>query len=109
MNTLDGNVDFTLEVQEPLGFGTEKVSIEMNTRKFLAPNVKVVDFAIVSVSGSTNLEKKKTFSLQLLVQNLGQGIAKDVILNLNVPADVFMTAGLEIEQLGSINPGEKEV
>jgi hypothetical protein len=107
MNTVDGNVDFTVEVQEPLGFGTEKVSIEMNTRKFLAPNVKVVDFAIVSVSGSTNLEKKKTFSLQLLVQNLGQGIAKDVVLNLNVPADVFMTEGLAIEKLGSIMPGEK--
>ena len=78
INTVDGIVELTLEVEEPNGFGTEKVTLQVNTRKFLAPDLKVVDYVIFSgAAGSTNLELKKPFSLQLLVQNLGQGIAKE--------------------------------
>ena len=80
-NTIDGSIEFTLEIIEPNGFNTDKVSIQVNTRKFLAPQVKVVDYAIYSGIGNTNLEKKKPFTLQLMVQNIGQGMAKDVKLN----------------------------
>ncbi len=108
MNTVDGIVDFVLEIDEPNGFGTEKVTIQVNTRKFLAPEIKVVDYVIYSgAAGSTNLELKKPFSIQLLVQNLGQGTAKDVKINVDIPENVYMTNGDALVQLESLAPGEK--
>lgn len=109
INTVDGTVELTLEVEEPNGFGTEKVTLQVNTRKFLAPDVKVVDYVIFSgAAGSTNLELKKPFSLQLLVQNLGQGIAKDVTINVKVPDNVYMTNGDAFVKFDKLAPGEKK-
>ena len=109
INTVDGTVELTLEVEEPNGFGTEKVILQVNTRKFLAPDVKVVDYVIFSgAAGSTNLELKKPFSLQLLVQNLGQGLAKDVTVNVKVPENVYMTNGDAFVKFDKLAPGEKK-
>ena len=109
INTVDGTVEITLEVEEPNGFGTEKITLQVNTRKFLAPDVKVVDYVIFSgAAGSTNLELKKPFSLQLLVQNLGQGIAKDVTVNVKVPENVYMTNGDAFVKFDKLAPGEKK-
>ena len=108
INTVDGSIDITIEIQEPNGFGTEKVAMQINTRKFLAPEVKVVDYVIFSgAAGSTNLELKKPFSLQLLVQNLGQGVAKDVKVNVKLPENVFITTSNEFVQFDKLAPGEK--
>ena len=108
-NTVDGTIEITLEVEEPNGFGTEKVTMQVNTRKFLAPEVKVVDYVIFSgAAGSTNLELKKPFSLQLLVQNLGQGVAKGVTVNVKVPENVYMTNGDAFVQFDKLAPGEKK-
>lgn len=109
INTVDGTVELTLEVEEPNGFGTEKVILQVNTRKFLAPDIKVVDYVIFSgAAGSANLELKKPFSLQLLVQNLGQGIAKDVTINVKVPDNVYMTNGDAFVKFDKLAPGEKK-
>lgn len=109
LNTVDGTIELTLEVEEPNGFGTEKVTMEVNTRKFLSPDVKVVDYFIFSgAAGSTNLELKKPFSLQLLVQNLGQGIAKNVTLNVKIPDNVYITNGDAFVQFDKLAPGEKK-
>jgi len=109
INTVDGTVEIILEVEEPNGFGTEKVILQVNTRKFLAPDVKVVDYVIFSgAAGSTNLELKKPFSLQLLVQNLGQGIAKEVTVNVKVPDNVYMTNGDAFVKFDKLAPGEKK-
>jgi len=107
--TVDGVLELSLEVEEPNGFGTEKVTLQVNTRKFLAPDVKVVDYVIFSgAAGSTNLELKKPFSLQLLVQNLGQGIANDVTVNVSIPDNVYITNGDAFIHFDKLDPGEKK-
>ena len=109
INTLDGTIEITLEIEEPNGFGIEKVTLQVNTRKFLAPDVKVVDYVIFSgTAGSLNLEIKKPFSLQLLVQNLGQGVAEDVRLNVKIPDNVYITGGDAFLQFDKLAPGEKK-
>jgi hypothetical protein len=108
INTVDGVVELTLEVEEPDGFGTEKVTMQINTRKFLAPEVKVVDYVIFSGDASSkNLELKKPFSLQLLVQNLGQGAAKNVKVSLNLPSNVYLTNGEAFVNFDVLAPGEE--
>lgn len=109
INTEDGVVEFSLEIEEPNGFGTDKIKMQVNSRKFMAPQVKVVDYVLYSgTSAATNLELKKPFSLQVLVQNIGQGIAKDVEVNLELPENVFVTSGETYTKIGQLGPGEKK-
>lgn len=109
INTVDGTIEFTIEIEEPNGFGSEKVTMQVNTRKFLAPDVKVVDFVIFSgAAGSTNLELKKPFSIQLLVQNLGQGFANKVSAAIKVPDNVYITNGEALVEFDNLAPGEKK-
>ena len=105
--TTDGNIEFTLEIEEPNGFNTDKINIKVATRKFLAPSLKVVDCIVFSGSNASNLELKKPFSVQLLIQNVGQGQAKNAELKFNLPENVFMTSGDEQMQLKDIAPNEK--
>ena len=105
--TTDGNIEFTLEIEEPNGFNTDKINIKVATRKFLAPSLKVVDCIVFSGNNASNLELKKPFSVQLLIQNVGQGLAKNAELKFNLPYNVFMTSGDEQMQLNDIAPNEK--
>ena len=108
INTTDGTVTFYLEIDEPNGFGTNKMIIEVNTREFLAPNIRVVDHVLYSGnSTATNLELKKPFSLHVLVQNLGQGIAKNIEVKLNIPENTYLTGGDAYLQINQLAPGEK--
>ena len=105
--TTDGNIEFTLEIEEPNGFNTDKINIKVATRKFLAPSLKVVDCIVFSGNNASNLELKKPFSVQLLIQNVGQGQAKNAELKFNLPENVFMTSGETVMQLKDIAPNEK--
>ena len=106
--TTEGTIVFSLEIDEPNGFGTKIMKLEVDTRAFLAPAVKVVDHVLYSGnSTTTNLELKKPFSLHILVQNLGQGIAKNVEVNLNTPENTFLTNGDSFIQINQLAPGEK--
>ncbi len=105
-NTVDGKAAFTLEVEEPNGFNTDPFTIEVDTRRFLAPQVQVVDHAIVATDGSSELALKRPFKLQLLLQNTGQGTARDVRYTLKHPANVFLSDGDATANLGALEPGE---
>jgi len=107
LNTVDGQMIFDLSIVEPNGFNADPVKLEVNTRKLLSPDIQVVDYKLFSENGTSNLTLKKPFSLELLVQNLGQGSAKNSKLNLNIPENVFLTSGESITNIGVLAPGEK--
>ena len=102
--TTDGNIEFTLEIDEPNGFNTDKINIKVATRKFLEPSLKVVDCIVFSGNHASNLELKKPFSVQLLIQNVGQGQAKNAELKFNIPENLMMTDGETVMQLNDIAP-----
>ena len=106
MNTVDGKIEISIDIEEPNGFNPPIVNIDIDTKKFVAPAVAVVDQVVFSNNGSTSLELRKPFSLQLLVQNTGQGVAKSVTVKLPVPENVFMQSGDEITTIGNLEPGE---
>jgi hypothetical protein len=106
MGTVDGQVEFRLEVEEPNGFNTDAITLDIATRKFAAPQIEVVDHTVYATDGSSNLVLKRPFSVQLLVQNTGQGAATGVSYNLNHPENTFITSGEEAGSLGTLAPGE---
>ena len=94
MNTTNGKVNFQVSVDEPMGFGTETVELAIDTRQFVSPLLKVVDYTVTGTNGSV-LAKKKPFDLQLLMQNVEQGMAENVDVSVTFPNGVFLTDGLE--------------
>ena len=105
MNTIDGKVNFKISVDEPMGFGTETVELAVDTRKFVSPMLKVVDYTITGTSGGV-LAKKTPFDLQLLLQNVEQGLAEDVDVSVSLPQGVYLINGAEKQQFTKMSAGE---
>ena len=105
MNTIDGKVNFKISVDEPMGFGTDVVELAVDTRKFVSPMLKVVDYTVTGVSGSV-LAKKTPFDLQLLLQNVEQGMAENVNVSVSFPQGVYVLGGEEKQQFSKMGAGE---
>lgn len=89
MNTEDGKINFELYVEEPMGFGTDKVLLTADTRAFVSPMLKVVDYTVTSDKGGA-LMRNQLFDLQLLLQNTQHGTAENVLVKVDVPKGVFV-------------------
>ena len=107
-NLQEGTASFEIKVTEPNGFGTDPIHIEVATQVFRTPDLKVVDYQVSSQNSST-LAKRKPFDLDVLVQNLGQGIASDVSLNILIPQNIYCLSGNESSSIGALKPGEKRL
>lgn len=105
MNTADGTVQFTVQVDEPNGFGTDPQYISVNTRAFEAPYLQVADYTVTGTSGSS-LQKKRPFDLQVLLQNTKYGTAENVTVSIELPANVMLLDGDEYASLSTINGGK---
>ena len=105
MNTTNGKINFHVSVDEPMGFGTETVDLAVDTRQFVSPLLKVVDYTVTGTNGSV-LTKKVPFDLQLLLQNVEQGMAENVDISVSFPTDV-VPIGDEVQQhFASMQAGE---
>lgn len=89
MNTEDGKINFELYVEEPMGFGTDKVLLTADVRAFVPPMLKVVDYKVTSDKGGP-LTRNQVFNLQLLLQNTQHGTAEDVSVKLKLPDGLFL-------------------
>jgi len=107
LNTEDGILNLILKINEPNGFGADPVSLQISTRKFIAPEVRLVDHVITS-GMSTVLVKKRPFELQLLVQNIGYGSAEAVQIDIVIPEGVALIGGSAHQVLGILKPGEQK-
>ncbi len=105
MNTVNGRVEFTIQVDEPNGFGTDPIMLAVNTRAFIAPYLQVTDYTITGTSSSV-LEKKKPFDLQVLLQNTQYGLAENVRVTIVVPQNVYVLAGNEQTNITQMSAGE---
>jgi WD40 repeat protein len=104
-NTETGKVTFTIKVDEANGYGTDEYTIEVPTRKYITPLVEVADFTVTGSNGSS-LKKKKPFDLQVLVQNTQAGLAEDITVELQVPANVTCLSGNTTQNITTLKAGE---
>ena len=108
MQLKDGTAGFSITIEEANGFGIDPVFIEVSTRAFQNPVVKIIDYTVTSQSGSVLL-KKKPFEVQLLIQNVGQGNAENVNVILTVPANMFCLSGNQTENIDNLAPGSTKI
>lgn len=107
MKTADGVAEFTVYVDEPLGFNTEPYKLKVQTRKFQEPLIVVKDY-IVSGDNGGILEKQKQFNLQILLQNTQQGVGENVTVKLKRPDNVLNISGQDLFTFPTWNPGETQ-
>lgn len=105
MNTIDGSAEFTVYVKEPLGFDTDHYKVKVQTRKFQSPSIVVKDYLVSGDNGGV-LEKRKPFNLKVLLQNVGQGPAEDVYVELVYPQNVYNVSAQDLFQFSQWPSGE---
>lgn len=101
-----GEAAFTLVVDEANGFDSDPLTVEIATRAFKEPLVKMVDYQVSSQMSGT-LKKRKPFDLEVLIQNVGQGVAQDISVTVNQPLNVFCLSGNLTQFIEALQPGEK--
>lgn len=104
--TQTGEIALNIVVDEPNGFGTEKIESVIGTHKLKTPFVNVVSYKVHGAASGT-LERRKQFILQVIVQNTDQGTAENVRVGMNLPANVMRTGGdMENISIASLYAGE---
>lgn len=108
MATVNGKVSFRVQVDEPNKFGTEPISMTIDTRKFDYPFVEVVSYKITSLARSGILQKKRPFKLEIMLQNTDYGKAENVSVELSFPQDMFIQSGEKFQMFHTLAPNEKK-
>ncbi len=104
METEDGQIELTFQVDEPNGFGTPPHKITIDTRAFVTPFLQVADYTI---TGSTSvLQRRIPFNLQVLVQNTKYGLAENVTVDIELPSGVLLMAGKQQTEIDQMLAGE---
>lgn len=106
MNVEDGTAEFSVQIKEPNGFGTQPYTIRIPTRAFVQPLVKVTSHSVESQGGRT-LQKVSPFTLKVIVQNIQHGKAEDVYISIHYPVNVYLlNKDKETKHLSSLRAGE---
>lgn len=100
----NGVASIRITFDEQLGFPPDPVELKIDTRKFLLPEVKVVDSKFITDNGTVTLGK--SVQLQILVQNIGQGIAENVQVKFVLPTQNVFPNSDELFPIGTLKPGE---
>jgi hypothetical protein len=107
MATTNGTVNFSVQIDEPNGFGTDPQYLTVNTKAFEAPLLRVVDYTVTGANSGV-LAKKQPFDLQLLLQNTQYGKAEDVKVEVTLPNGVFLTEGNVVTNYATLAAGDKK-
>lgn len=87
MNTEDGIAEYYLSIEEPNGFNLPEVPVTVATRAFQEPMVEFRGHIIEN--GAVTLAKNVPYTMQVLVQNTGRGIAEQVNVSMVLPEGVY--------------------
>lgn len=108
-NTKTGEIQFSIVVDEPNGFGTDPITGVIGTHKLRTPYVQVASYKIVGNKGG-KLNRREQFKLQVIVQNTDQGTAENVNIGLRLPENVSWLGGTEEHlNVGSLKPNESKI
>lgn len=105
-NTKTGEIQFSIVVDEPNGYGTDPITAKIGTHKLKTPYVQVASYKVVGAKGG-KLNRREQFKLQVIVQNTDQGVAENVTIGLHLPENVNWLGGEEEHlNVGTLKPNE---
>lgn len=80
----DGLAEFMIEVQEERGLDAYPLEIKIETKKFASPRVIIAD-AVFSTEDGGLIKLNYPINLKVIVQNVGQGDARNVATEFKLP------------------------
>jgi hypothetical protein len=86
---VNGEANFKMQVTEANGFDSDFARLRFKTQAFKSPELSLVDAVFTNVEGEGQITLAKMVHLQMLVQNRGQGTARDVVVQIRNPDKVF--------------------
>jgi len=88
--TIENNeINLSIQALEGNGFDADPVALKFNAFKFRNPQLLVVDYKFSNKEGEGKIKLGETVNLQFMIQNKGQGIAKDIKISVSNPINVF--------------------
>ncbi|MBI5220103.1 MAG: hypothetical protein HY958_14340 [Bacteroidia bacterium] len=108
MQLISSEALFKINVKEANGFVADPIEITIPTRAFVPPKIEITDY-VFTTEGGGQAKLGVPINLKAIIQNTGQGIAKDVTVYFNFPENVFKTNDNSFV-IGDMKPNEsKEV
>ncbi|MFK7969654.1 MAG: caspase family protein [Bacteroidia bacterium] len=106
-NLQEGQATFKIMVRERNGFDSNPSFITLSTGEAYKPNLTITDPHFTSAGGG-KARPGVPMILKLAVQNTGQGTARGVSANVDLPSNVF-TAGDKMIVIGDLAPGDFKI
>ncbi len=108
-NIESGNVEFKISFLEEQGFEPVPLTFTAQTREMPKPELIFVDFGVNDANGDGKISKGETADITLRLQNIGQGKAKNVSLDVveDRLANLFIISEKHFE-LGNLESGESK-
>ena len=102
----NGIAEFKIEVMEKRGLDAFPLEIKIETKKFASPNVIIAD-AVFSTEDGGLIKLNYPITLKVIVQNIGEGYAKDVVTEFKLTKTNCIFLGKENRfELGNLDRGE---
>lgn len=97
---------FNISFEEEFGFPPDEFEVNISTKEFIRPNIQVVDHTFLSENGFLRLGYP--IQLAVMVQNIGQGIAENVVVDFIQPTENVYLNGLNNFKVDFLKPNEKK-
>jgi hypothetical protein len=106
VNLQEGLAEFMIEVLENRGFDAFPLEIKIETKEFAKPKVIVADAEFSTEDGGL-IKLNYPINLKVIVQNIGEGDAKDVVTDFKLPnANCVFLGEQNRHNLGNLGRGE---
>jgi len=102
-----GQAQFKIAVIEPNGFNSNPVNITIATQEFLTPRIIISDYKFIYNNGAI-AQAGEPIKLRAIVQNTGQNMASDVVLQFRLPENVFPIDRHRFD-IGTLKPNESRI
>lgn len=99
--------EFTIDIKEGNGFDADPFIISFNTQAFKSPLLTITDHKFSSDEAG-KIRLGQTVSLQIMLQNKGQGEAKDIKVDVVAPENVF-PANESVFYIDKLLPNESKI
>ena len=84
----------------------DKIAVDIETQAFIEPLIEISDYQFISNSGV--VKNGEISTLQLVVQNIGQGIGENIKLILKMPNKNVLAISEKLFTIDKLLPGESK-
>jgi hypothetical protein len=99
---------FQLQVKEGNGFDSDPIFLEVSTQKFKNPQLVFADHIFSNTEGEGKIKLGQTIDLKLIIQNQGQGVAKNIQVNITNPHNIFPVDNTSFS-IDALAPNESKI